>query len=426
MAKIFQAVRGMNDVLPVDSAHWFALEQVLRKVVCSYGYSEIRFPIVEFTELFTRTIGEVTDIVEKEMYAFVDRNGDHLALRPEGTAGCVRAGVEHGLLYNQIQRLFYLGPMFRHERPQKGRYRQFHQFGVEVFGLAGPDIDVEILLMAARFWEELQLSDVVELQINTLGTLAVREKYRAKLVAYFQANYDVLDVDSKHRLETNPLRILDSKNPEIQAVLVGAPKILDCLDLESEQHFVAMCNLLDEVGLRYVVNPRLVRGLDYYCHTVFEWVATSLGSQSAICAGGHYDNLVAELGGKSTPAIGFGIGLERLVSLVSPDILRQPMYTVYLVLLGSVAQTYGMKLAEYLRRKFKKLDIIVNCGDGNLKSQLKRADKSGAVLAFIIGEAELAAEVVSIKHLRNETAQQQIKVAEMDGFLQNYLEIMGN
>ncbi|MDR1057303.1 MAG: histidine--tRNA ligase [Coxiellaceae bacterium] len=407
----------MNDILPDTSSYWASLEVLLRRVVIQYGYREIRFPIVEFTELFSRTIGEATDIVEKEMYTFADRNGDSLTLRPEGTAGCIRAGIEHGLFYNKVQRLFYYGPMFRHERPQKGRYRQFHQFGVEAYGLAGPDIDVEIMLLAMRFWQELNIDRNVVLQINTLGNSEVRAKYRQHLVEYFNQHLDILDEDNRRRLLANPFRILDSKNPMMQDLIQKAPKILDDLDQSSRDHFEKLCKMLDQLKLAYVINPCLVRGLDYYCLTVFEWVATDdKWAQNAICAGGHYDGLVAAMGGKSTPAIGFALGLERLLALVANNLLLPVMDIIYLVILSEQAMITGMSLAENIR-KSTKAKIIVNCGGGDLSVQLKRADKSGAKIALILGVTELANDEVLIKYLREDKPQQKVKIDKIKDFL---------
>jgi len=382
-----------------------------------YGYREIRFPILEFTKLFARTIGENTDIVEKEMYTFLDRNGDSLTLRPEGTAGCIRAGIEHGLFYNKIQRLFYYGPMFRYDRPQKGRYRQFHQFGVEAYGLVGPDIDVEIMLLAMRFWQELKIDRHVILQINTLGNAAVRAKYRGHLAEYFNRYLDVLDEDSKRRLLSNPLRILDSKNPEMGDLIKNAPKILDDLDRESREHFEKLCRMLDQAKLPYVINPCLVRGLDYYCLTVFEWIAAeNKHAQNAICAGGHYDSLVAEMGGKSTPAIGFSLGLERLLSLAIDNLALPFFDIIYFIALGEQAIHTSMLLAENIRKN-SSANVIVNCGGGDLSTQLKRADKSGATLALILGEEELANKEVLIKYLREKKPQQRIKIENIEIFL---------
>ena len=410
--KNIQAIRGMNDILPDTSRCWEIVEGLLCRVATQYGYQEIRFPLLEFTQLFTRTIGETTDIVEKEMYTFLDRNGDSLTLRPEGTASCIRAGIEHGLFYNQIQRLFYYGPMFRHERPQKGRYRQFHQFGVEAYGLSGPDIDVEIMLLAMRFWQELKIDHKVELQINSLGNAETRAKYREHLVKYFNNNYDALDEDSKRRLLTNPLRIVDNKNPDLQELIKNAPKILDYLDPEAHAHFDGLCRMLDKIKLPYIVNPRLVRGLDYYCRTVFEWVTTEIGAQNAVCAGGHYDGLVAQMGGKATPAIGFAMGLERLILLAADNLIMPDTQVIYLVLLGDAAVGEGMLLAEKIRAN-SKANVIVNCGGGSMSSQLKRADKSGAAIALILGEAELAKREVLIKYLREDKPQQSVAIEKV-------------
>lgn len=415
--KNIQSVRGMNDILPDTSSCWVALETLLRRIAMQYGYREIRFPILEFTKLFARTIGENTDIVEKEMYTFLDRNGDSLTLRPEGTAGCIRAGIEHGLFYNKIQRLFYYGPMFRYDRPQKGRYRQFHQFGVEAYGLVGPDIDVEIMLLAMRFWQELKIDRHVILQINTLGNAAVRAKYRGHLAEYFNRYLDVLDEDSKRRLLSNPLRILDSKNPEMGDLIKNAPKILDDLDRESREHFEKLCRMLDQAKLPYVINPCLVRGLDYYCLTVFEWIAAeNKHAQNAICAGGHYDSLVAEMGGKSTPAIGFSLGLERLLSLAIDNLALPFFDIIYFIALGEQAIHTSMLLAENIRKN-SSANVIVNCGGGDLSTQLKRADKSGATLALILGEEELANKEVLIKYLREKKPQQRIKIENIEIFL---------
>lgn len=406
--KKIQAIRGMNDLLPVDSSKWQYVEAVASDILQRYGYQEIRFPIVESTELFKRSIGEVTDIVEKEMYTFEDRNGDSLTLRPEGTACCVRACEENGLLYNQTQRLWYMGPMFRHERPQKGRYRQFHQICVETFGMQGPDIDAEVLLISARILRELGVIDSVTLQINSLGSTEARANYKAALVEFLTARKDQLDADSVRRLESNPLRILDSKEASTQALLDGAPVLLDYLDEDSASHFEGLKALLDAGGIKYVVNPRLVRGLDYYGKTAFEWVTDKLGSQATVCAGGRYDGLVEQLGGKSTPAVGFGIGLERLVLLIDaleafPDGLSQQA-DVYLVATGDV-QIPAMALAERIRDELPFVRLMNHCGAGNFKSQFKKADKSGADVALILGEDEANTQRVSIKFLRDDTEQ---------------------
>ena len=417
--KNIQAIRGMNDQLPEEARCWSLLESIVNSIARSYGYKEIRLPLVEFTALFTRTIGEVTDIVEKEMYTFADRNGDSLTLRPEGTASCVRAGIEHGLLYNQVQRFFYCGPMFRHERPQKGRYRQFHQFGFEAFGLIGPDIDVEMLLLTSRIWKFLRVENKIELQINTLGNAASRERYREILVDYLNNNHELLDEDSKRRLSTNPLRVLDSKNPALKSLLDNAPKILDCLDDSSRAHFSQLCSALDTVGLKYIINPRLVRGLDYYCNTVFEWVTTELGSQGTICAGGHYDGLVEQLGGKATPAIGCALGVERLAALACEYLQTLPdLPLIYLVLFGEKASLAGMLIAEQIRNGGS-VRLLVNCSGGNLGSQLKRADKSGAQLAFILGDEELSKGLIVVKYLREDREQETIKVENIENFLKN-------
>lgn len=412
MTKNIQAIRGMNDILPDASARWHTVEYLLRNIVDQYGYKEIKLPLLEFTDLFKRTIGEATDVVEKEMYTFSDRSGDSLTLRPEGTAGCVRAGIEHSLFYNQIQKLFYFGPMFRHERPQKGRYRQFYQFGVEAYGLAGPDIDAEIMLLVARFWQELKIAHKLELQINTLGNVATRAQYRTRLVEYFNNNYNILDEDSQRRLLVNPLRILDSKNIALKELIENAPKITDCLDPESQTHFDGLRKILDIAQLPYVINPCLVRGLDYYCLTVFEWVTQELGAQAAVCAGGHYDGLVAQMGGKSTPAIGFAIGFERLIELTLNSIFIPDLYTVYLALLGDKVIAEGMLLAEKIRASGM-VRVIVNCGGGNLSAQLKRADKSSAELVLILGENELANREVLVKYLRVDKPQKNIKIEKI-------------
>ncbi|MDF2867790.1 MAG: hisS [Gammaproteobacteria bacterium] len=419
MTKNLQAIRGMNDILPKQVGYWQKLESLLHELMLAYGYQEIRLPIVEKTELFKRTIGEVTDIVEKEMYTFNDRNEDSLTLRPEGTAGCVRAGIEHGLLYNQIQKLWYLGPMFRYERPQKGRYRQFYQFGVEVFGLAGPDIDAELIMLTARLWRQLGLADSVILQLNSLGNLTARNQYREHLVAYLLDHYSQLDEDSQRRLKTNPLRVLDSKNSALQDILANAPKLIDHLDTESRDHFQKLCGLLENAKIAYQVNPYLVRGLDYYGKTVFEWVTDSLGAQGTVCAGGRYDNLVEQLGGKSTPAVGFAMGMERLIGLleqVEPE-LPGAQLDAYLILMGAKAEQDGLALAEHLRDKLPGLKLQSNLGEGGFKAQFKRADKSGARLALILGEDEVANHTITIKWLRDEREQQTVAQAEIINYL---------
>ena len=417
MAKNIQAIRGMNDILPNETPIWRHVESVLYRVFSSYGYEEIRLPIVEHTELFVRTIGEVTDIVEKEMYTFLDKNGESLTLRPEGTASCVRAGIEHGLLHNQIQRFWYQGPMFRHERPQKGRYRQFHQAGIEVFGLTGPDIDVEVILLAARLWKILNISDKVSLEINTLGNHEERARYRDELVKYYTQHLSLLDADSQRRLHTNPLRILDSKNSVMLDLNSNAPKLLDYLASESRIHFDSICKLLDALTISYTVNPRLVRGLDYYCNTVFEWVTTELGSQGAVCAGGHYDGLVQEMGGQNTPAIGFAIGLERLVALVAETQKAVRFPDAYLVMLGDIAIDQGVIVSESLRDALPELRLMLNCNGGDLGKQLKRADKSGAKVAIIIDESD----IVKIKYLREQKEQEILKLNDLTEFFTNLI-----
>jgi len=421
LAKI-KAIRGMNDILPEQTRLWQFFESKIRTVLGTYGYDEIRMPMVESTDLFKRSIGEVTDIVEKEMYTFDDRNGDSLTLRPEGTASCVRACEEHGLLYNQTQRLWYMGPMFRYERPQKGRYRQFHQIGAEAFGMTGPDIDAELILMSARFWRELGIQDIVTLQLNTLGSLAARNDYREALVAYLSQNMEQLDEDSKRRLTTNPLRILDSKNPQTQALLDGAPNLHDFLDQDSREHFESLRSLLDRAGLKYEINQRLVRGLDYYGKTVFEWVTDHLGAQGTICAGGRYDGLVEQLGGRPVPAVGFAMGVERLILLIEaagsvPDSVQQKV-DLFVAVAGLGTESEGLLLAERLRSDMQ-LRIQLNCGGGSLKSQLKRADKSGAPYALLLGEDELLAGKVVIKPLRGQGEQHLVDMAELSAVLKD-------
>ncbi|GGY66996.1 histidine--tRNA ligase [Cellvibrio zantedeschiae] len=412
----------MNDLLPGDSAIWQYVENTIKSILQRYAYQEIRFPIMESTDLFKRSIGEVTDIVEKEMYTFEDRNGDSLTLRPEGTACCVRACEEHGLLYNQTQRLWYMGPMFRHERPQKGRYRQFHQVGVEAFGMEGPDIDAEILLLSARILRELGAADFVTLQINSIGDAASRNSYKAALVAHLEAHKDQLDEDSQRRLTTNPMRILDSKEASTQALLNNAPVLWDYLDEASRAHFEQLKILLDAAGIKYEVNQRLVRGLDYYGKTAFEWVTDKLGAQSTVCGGGRYDGLVEQLGGRATPAVGFGMGLERLVLLLQevqaiPEGINQ-IADIYLVAVGDV-QKEALHLAELLRNEIPNLRLINNCGGGNFKNQLKKADKSTAKVALILGEDEVQKSVVAVKFLREDQPQQIIASSEIIKFLKN-------
>ena len=406
-----QSLRGMHDLLPGNSEIWQYLEKKVADVLSRYSYQEIRFPVLEQTELFKRSVGEATDIVEKEMYSFEDRNGDQLSLRPEGTAGCVRACTEHGLLHNQTQRLWYSGPMFRHERPQKGRQRQFHQIGVEAFGLNGPDIDAELLLLTANLWKTLKIDSVVKLQINSLGTSTDRAHYRDKLVSYLMTHRDHLDEDSQRRLETNPMRILDSKNPEVQKIVDGAPQLNDFIDDDSRQHFEQLCGILDAAKVSYEINPRLVRGLDYYSKTVFEWVTDSLGAQGTICAGGRYDGLVEQLGGKPCPGVGFAMGIERLVLLldelkVVPDSVAQTV-DIYLLAVGDVSNAAAV-LADNLRNDCPSLRIESHCGGGSFKSQIKKADKSGAAVALILGEQEVSSSTVGVKYLRQEHIQETV------------------
>lgn len=420
MAKQIQAIRGMNDILPTQSPLWQKVEAVLRSSVSAYGYSEIRTPIVENTDLFKRSIGEVTDIVEKEMYTFADNNGDSLTLRPEGTASTVRAGNENGLLYNQEQRLWYMGPMFRHERPQKGRYRQFNQFGVEVYGIGTADIDAEVLMLSARLWEKLGISDHVSLELNTLGDPAERAVYRDALIAFLEQHKDALDEDSKRRMYSNPLRVLDSKDQNVQAILAGAPELMDFLGEESKTHFSQLRELLDAVGIKYTINPRLVRGLDYYNRTVFEWVTSNLGSQGTVLAGGRYDGLVAQLGGKDTPAVGFAMGLERIVLLLETLELNKDIPSevdVYVTAMGDSCLVEAIKIAQELRSALPNLKVMSHCGGGNVKKQMKRADKSGASVALLIGEDELAEGMVTVKHLRNDIEQQRVARSALGAFL---------
>jgi histidyl-tRNA synthetase len=418
-----QSIRGMNDLLPEQSATWQYLERTVAEVLGRYSYREIRFPILEQTDLFKRAVGEVTDIVEKEMYSFDDRNGDSLSLRPEGTAGCVRACTQNGLLHNQTQRLWYTGPMFRHERPQKGRLRQFHQIGVEAFGIHGPDIDAELLLTTARLWKTLKIDHAVSLQINSLGTSADRKTYRAALVDYLMARQEQLDEDSQRRLQANPMRILDSKNQDTQALLNDAPKLADFIDQESRDHFEQLCAVLDAAKINYEINPRLVRGLDYYSKTVFEWVTTNLGAQGTVCAGGRYDGLVEQLGGKPCPGVGFAMGVERLVLLldelgVVPDSIAQTV-DLYIVAVGN-SELEALVLAEDLRSQCPNIRIESHCGGGSFKSQIKKADKSGAAVALILGEDEVASATAGIKFLREEKSQQSVAQTELANVLTNY------
>lgn len=415
----FRAIRGMNDILPDETPYWQLLEATVSELLASYGYGEIRLPLVEQTELFSRSIGEVTDIVEKEMYSFDDRKGDSLSLRPEGTAGCVRAVIQQGML-NVSQRLWYAGPMFRYERPQKGRQRQFHQIGVEAFGIATPDIDAELIVITARLWRLLGLGDSVELRLNSIGSSAARADYRQALVAYLEQHRQKLDEDSQRRLTTNPLRILDSKNPDTQALLDGAPTLAEYLDDDSRDDFERLCELLNAAGVPFVSNPRLVRGLDYYNKTVFEWVTDRLGAQGTICAGGRYDGLVEQLGGKATPGVGFAMGMERLVLLLMElgQQTTRDAADVYIVAVGDSAEVSALSFAERLRDAMPGTRIVQNVGGGSFKSQMKKADKSGARVALIWGEDEVASESVSLKTLRGKSEQHTFPADELAGALQ--------
>ncbi len=413
MSNKIQSIRGMHDILPDQSPLWQFFETTVKDLLKSYAYNEIRMPVVESTDLFCRSIGEVTDIVEKEMYTFADRNGDSLTLRPEGTASCVRSCIQHGLLHNQQQHLWYAGPMFRHERPQKGRYRQFHQIGVETFGIDTPDIDAELIFISARLWKMLGLQNI-RLELNTLGTADCRKAYRSVLVDYLSQHKELLDEDSLRRLESNPLRVLDSKNAAMQEMIEAAPKLMDYLDEESKDHFDALKVMLDEAGIKYNINPRLVRGLDYYCKTVFEWVTDDLGAQGTVCAGGRYDGLVEQLGGKPTPAAGFAMGIERLLSLLQDagtKIDNAP--DVFVIMQGEQAQLKGLSLVEMVRNQLPHLAMQTNCGGGSFKSQMKKADKSAAIIAIILGDDEIANDTVSIKYLREDKQQLIVKQTQL-------------
>jgi histidyl-tRNA synthetase len=414
MAARIQAIRGMNDILPDATPRWQQLEEIIRDTLGAYGYGEIRLPLLERTELFARSVGEHTDIVEKEMYTFVDRGGESVTLRPEGTAGCVRAALEHGLLHNQRQRLWYLGPMFRYEKPQAGRYRQFHQVGAEAMGFEGPDVDVELLLASRRIFQRAGVTGL-RLELNSLGTPAARAAYRTRLVAYFESRRDELDEDSVRRLQSNPLRILDSKNPAMQNVIAEAPAITDFLDDASAEHFAGVRALLDAAGVAYTVNPRLVRGLDYYTRTTFEWLTGALGAQGAVCAGGRYDGLVEQIGGRPVPAVGWAMGLERTVALMEQAGVAAPATAphVYLVAVGAEAERAGVVLAERLRDAVPALRLTVHCGGGGFKAQLKAADRSGALAALILGENEVAARKAGLKSLRDDSPQRDVPWDEL-------------
>lgn len=418
-----QAIRGMHDILPQHTPRWHYVEDAIRAIMARYCYQEIRLPIVEKTELFKRSIGEVTDIVAKEMYSFNDRNNDSLTLRPEGTAGCLRACLEHGLLHNQTRKLWYFGPMFRHERPQQGRYRQFYQLGVETYGMPGPAIDAEIIVLADRLWQQLGIRDKLKLELNSLGTTAERLIYREQLVAYFQQHRALLDEDSLRRLETNPLRILDSKNQALQSLINNAPALMDSLGNESRQHFQALRHTLDQLGISYVLNPTLVRGLDYYGKTVFEWVTDALGAQGTVCAGGRYDGLIEQLGGKQNYAVGFALGIERLLLLLEQldSLPLAPTVDVYMICVGEQAEQAGLRLAEKIRSKLNTLKLHVNCGGGSFKSQFKKADKSGANYALVLGEDEIKRGEVGLKPLRTEAQQQNISEDEAIRYLADSL-----
>ena len=413
MARSIKAVRGMNDILPDQGHIWDFFEQTIRKWMAAYGYRNIRMPIVEHTDLFVRSIGEVTDIVEKEMYTFLDHlNGDSLTLRPEGTASCVRAALEHNLLYAGPQRLYYSGPMFRHERPQKGRYRQFHQVGVEALGYEGPDIDAELIVMCAGLWERLGITDV-RLQISTLGSIESRKLHRSRLIEYLEKKLDYLDDDARRRLYKNPLRVLDSKNPEMQPIINDAPRILESLDKDSLSHFEGLQHILVDQGIKFEINPRLVRGLDYYNRTVFEWVTDKLGAQGTVCAGGRYDDLVEQIGGKPTPACGFAMGVERLLALIvecSKGIESNSTPDVYMIHQGEATDGPTWNTVSYLRDQG--LNVILHCGGGNFKSQMRKADASGARFAVIIGEDEVQDKVISVKSLREKVEQVKVGVFE--------------
>lgn len=427
MAKTIRAIRGMNDCLPTETPLWQWVEAQIRQVLASYGYAEIRMPIVENTPLFARAIGDETDVVSKEMFTFNDRDEESLTLRPEGTAGCVRAGIQHGLLYNQEQRLWYMGPMFRYERPQKGRYRQFHQVGVEIFGIANPEIDAELIILTARLWQALGIADHVTLQLNSIGSLEARKNYRQALVDFLQQHLDVInqDEDCKRRLTTNPLRILDSKNEAVQQVLNHAPKLHDYLDEESKTHFAQLCQLLDAMGIHYEINQKLVRGLDYYNKTVFEWVTSALGAQGTVCGGGRYDGLVEQLGGHATQGVGFAMGLERLVLLVQEVNQAIPVskaVDLYIVHSGEGTTLAAFKLAEKLRSELPQLRTMLHCSGGAFKKQFKRADKSGAKFALVIGETEVQSQQVIVKDLLSNDQQISLEQNAVTDYLRQYYQ----
>jgi len=410
LSEKLQAIRGMSDILPHETGRWQFVERKIIDILNNYGYQEIRMPLLEKTELFARSIGEQTDIVAKEMYSFEDRNGDSLTLRPEGTASCVRAGLEHGLFHNQTQKLWYMGPMFRHERPQKGRQRQFHQIGVEAFGYDGPDVDAELIILSARLWREFGLKDIT-LQLNSLGTTQARAGYREILIDYFSKHEKQLDEDSQRRLQTNPLRILDNKNPDMQELINAAPVMKDHLDDESRLHFEQLQHILNEGGIKYEINPRLVRGLDYYGQTVFEWVTDQLGAQGTVCAGGRYNGLIEHFGGKPVPAFGFALGMERLMALIETndsETEARPLHAYFILSSEDGVTAAGMKLAENLRDELPQLRLMTHCGGGSFKNQFKRADKSGALFALILGSDEVKNQTVGFKSLRDESEQETV------------------
>lgn len=411
MSQSYQSIKGMKDILPDQSSQWQRLESVLSTMASQHGFDEIRLPIVEHTDLFARTIGEATDVVHKEMYSFEDRNGERLTLRPEGTAGCMRSIIQHDLCYGQVQRLYYVGPMFRHERPQKGRYRQFHHFGMEAVGMKGPAIEAELINFVSSLWQRLGVDKKMVLQLNSLGTPTVRTQHREALVAYLSEHHDQLDADSQKRLHENPLRVLDSKNPEMQSIIQAAPQLSDFYDEESTNHFATLRALLDGMGIAYQVNPYLVRGLDYYGHTVFEWVADDLAAQGTVCGGGRYDALVEQLGGRPTPAVGFAMGLERLLLLMDAPAAEEAMviYCVY----DPQATVPMMRLANQIRDRYEGARVLVHGGGGGFKSQFKQADRSGATVVLVMGENELKDKAVSIKHMRGASSQQTVALDEV-------------
>ncbi|MDK1022618.1 MAG: histidine--tRNA ligase [Gammaproteobacteria bacterium] len=411
-----QAVRGMQDLLPEKQKIFRHVDDVVRRIFSAYGYSEVDFPVIEYTQLFSRSVGEATDIVEKEMYTFDDRSGDSVTLRPEGTAGCVRMAQENGLLFNQIQRLWYSGPMFRYERPQKGRYRQFSQVGGECFGMAGPDIDAELLFLTARIWQELGVADQVTLELNSMGSVESRKAYERSLVEFLSRFRSSLDPDSQRRLDSNPLRILDSKDPNTQAILSDAPVLIDFLDRESTEHFAQLRQMLDDAQMAYEVNPTIVRGLDYYNRTVFEWTTRALGAQGTVCGGGRYDGLVEQLGGRPTPAVGFAMGLDRLALLMleQTDTAGGSGIDVFIASMGDAARARALLLGEQLRDQFQDVRVQVHCGGGKFKAQLKKADQSGAQIALILGEDEVKAGEITVKNLRDESDQYRITGKNLD------------